>query len=617
MTDRNLAARSPSAALACLVAFGVAIRLWDFYAPPVDFHPFRQTQTLMVAQNFYEHSMNLFHPMVDWLSTDRTPERRPVGGTELCVVPWLTALLYHVFGVQDWVGRIVPLACTAWGIVYFYRLLRFYRPERDALFGAFLISVSPLYYVTGRVQMPEAFAFAMAFSGLYYFRRWLDTQSRADFAKTAATVALMLLGKPQLVVMGLPFCWLAYSQLGWRSLIRRPMLLLGALCVAPVLAYTAYSSTLTTASGISFAQPQLLNYRKLLESDYWWRMGDWTVRWTTDPFLLVLCAAGAAAACRKLNGLAASIALAGFAMLLIAPGGTFGNPQYLMIFPIAAILPASALGSVLIDKKQTERKFAVAILTLVSLVWSVYAIRGMNQPTGLPDYHCGEWLKQNTPEDALILVGNESPAPLYFAHRMGWISWYENYGEPIHLDYDLINRLGKRGCRYLAFTGPLFDDATLFQDTVFRDDMYRTYSSFHGGDFVVFALFRRASLELPESGAIDFADPASRKYVRGGWSCTAGIPVALPDSKPALEIVTVRPSRSLAITLSADAAMDVGIRVNGKDYAPITLVGANRPVTATVTTETLPEDGRYLIEFISSPLAQDIQFSLLGVAIQN
>ncbi|NIA14573.1 MAG: hypothetical protein GWP08_10880 [Nitrospiraceae bacterium] len=96
--------------LGTLLGLGVLLRLYHITAPPCDFLSWRDTQTLMVARNFYQESMNLFLPAVDWRTTDEVAARGLVGGTELMVVPYLTAILYHFFGIQFWVGRVVPIA---------------------------------------------------------------------------------------------------------------------------------------------------------------------------------------------------------------------------------------------------------------------------------------------------------------------------------------------------------------------------------------------------------------------------------------------------------------------------------------------------------------------------
>ena len=66
---------------------GLLLRLYELAAPPVDFLCWRDTQTLMVARNFYREGMNLFSPSVDWRTTTEFAVKGTVGGTELQVVP--------------------------------------------------------------------------------------------------------------------------------------------------------------------------------------------------------------------------------------------------------------------------------------------------------------------------------------------------------------------------------------------------------------------------------------------------------------------------------------------------------------------------------------------------
>lgn len=104
-----------------LIALGtLGVRLYHVIYPP---YSWRDTQTLMIARNYFREGMNLFAPSVNWRNLKEVAPRGLVGGTELNVTPYLTALLYRIFGIQYWVGRVVPIFFSLLGIVCFFRLV--------------------------------------------------------------------------------------------------------------------------------------------------------------------------------------------------------------------------------------------------------------------------------------------------------------------------------------------------------------------------------------------------------------------------------------------------------------------------------------------------------------
>ena len=83
------------------------------------------------------------------------------------------------------------------------------------------------------LQMPETFAYTMAFAMLYYGDRWLAESRERDFWLAAAFGALMPLAKLPLLVFGLPMAYLAWSRRGKRALGSPRLYLLAAIVLIP------------------------------------------------------------------------------------------------------------------------------------------------------------------------------------------------------------------------------------------------------------------------------------------------------------------------------------------------------------------------------------------------
>ena len=531
--------------LGLILALGLLLRLYHLNHPPVDFLSWRETQTLMVARNFYREGMNLFSPSVDWRTTVEVAPKGTVGGTELMVVPYLTACLYHVFGLRYWIGRVAPILFALVGTAYFYRLVeRFYGRRRAAL-SALLLTVSPYFLFCGRAHMPEPFAFAMFFAALHYYARWIESDANAGFCLAALACVLTLLGKPPLVIIAVPMGFLTLRRYGWRA-FRRPRLYLFALLVGlPAALYLLYSwKVLIPEAGLSFAQPGLLGYRRYLtDPAYYVDVGKTAALYALTPpvallALLALCFRPDAA--RKY--FVHAWCLGALALFLLMPGGCRANGYYHMVLaPPAVVLAAGALEAGL--NRRRLRVCTVAAL-LAAAGWSLHVAARLYEPQDLAAYHCGTWLEANTPADTLVLSASPNPATLYFADRVGWTTWSETYGKDAMFDHDLVNSVAGLGAAVLAVSDPWFDNPYYPQYQDIRDDLYDTYLCRHDEDFVVFSLRNRADLGLPEDGRIAFGTPEGRKYLRGTWG-------PIQEFEDGARFVTMGPAAVSRIRFSA------------------------------------------------------------------
>ena len=222
------------------------------------------------------------------------------------------------------------------------------------------------------------------------------------------------------------------------------------------------------------------------------------------------------------------------ASFLLVPGGNSVNGYYHMILvPPAVLLAAIPLNLLLKGRGECdyehehehehERKtwgisrfLGIAALILAGS-WSLYYVKLLYEPRYVSAYHCGEWIRENRPPDARVLTASPNPAALYFADRIGWTSWSEYYGKGAQFGHDLINKVLPLGATVLAIDNEQFDNAYYGQFNATRDNLYNTFTSYHGDNFVVFLVDRPADLALPPDRTLVFGVNATRKYLRGGW----------------------------------------------------------------------------------------------------
>ncbi len=559
--------------LVLLLIFGTGLRMYQILSPPIDFLSWRDTQTLMVARNFYRDGMNLFKPEVDWRTTDEVAEKGIVGGTELMVVPFLTAALYHVFGTTYWVGRLVPIAFAVAGIFFFHRLVERFHGPFCATVAALLLTVSPYYLYCGRCQMPEPFAFAMTFAVLLYYDRWLQTDRNRDYCLAALFSLLMLLGKPQMGVTVIPMAYLTFQTFGPAAFRKPRLYAFAAIVGVPFLAYMYWTSyVLIPETGISFANTGVFDWARYLgDPMYYVKILKSVWLWSVTPLVCVLACVGlilprqlqakTPAAPSRRNGGAyfAHTWLAGaVSLFVLMPGATAPNGYYqLVLAPPAALLAGRALAFGL----ERNKLWPVAgAATLAAAAYSVYVALRLFQPYYITDYRCGTWVRDNTPSDALVLTSSPSTTALYFADRVGWTSWQERYNKAATFNMDLVEKVRRLGASVVAVPQDTFDNAYYPQFNGIRDSLYDCYNCFKGAGFTVFFLDEPADLEIQSGQCVLFGNPESRKYLRGTWG---------PDQTAAdgTTFTTMGPGNKAHIRFEAQPA-PAYIELNVASWAP-------------------------------------------------
>ena len=228
-----------------LVLLAVAVRLIGFNAPYIDGHWIKQLQVAPIAKNFYLHGYNLLWPQADY-SADR-PNYIEI---EFQLVTFLTAMLWHVFGVHEWVGRLVTVGFSLGGMLLLWRLLARYLGEGAAEWGLLFYAFAPSSWYYSRALMSEPAMMFFSVGVVYCFSRYLGASpptpspgrggggnQAAWFLLTAACGMLAFLVKLPTVLLLLPLAYLAWDKWGWGFLRRGAVWALVVVTLAPALAY--------------------------------------------------------------------------------------------------------------------------------------------------------------------------------------------------------------------------------------------------------------------------------------------------------------------------------------------------------------------------------------------
>lgn len=416
-------------ALALIAVLFLFLRFRFFTSPLTDFHWQRQIDTAAIARNFYEEGMNIFYPRVDWRGI--TPGYVEM---EFPLYPYLIALLYHIFGVNDLLGRLVSIAFACGTFVFIYLLTRRMFGELPALFAVALFSFAPLAVYFTRTFQPESMYLFFATAAVYFYYRFLESDRNAY--AVYATVFLAVAGLLKIaifVALFFIFLGMGLAQRGIRMFADYRIWGIALLSVIPAVLWHFHAVQLYEQTHLSFSRwlmrrEAFFSLERFFDPKYLrFVFTDRFVADLTTPGFLV-AAAGTATAFFRKNARVVLWAVAGFIIyFFLFMQANYAHHYYQLIGMIAACLAAAAFGDWLISNKWVEtRKFTVAAVALVVLLVSgtFFYFQTTKRWYLRMDHfiEAGEALKAVSQPDDLVITYNTFGVPeiLYYAHRKGW-----------------------------------------------------------------------------------------------------------------------------------------------------------------------------------------------------
>ncbi len=233
--------------LGLIIVLGIAVRLYRIDGPFSDYHQYRQFDTAALARNLAEDSLNVFYPQVDWRGNSAGYVE-----VEFQAYTWMVAALYRVFGVHEWLARLLNIlfyACTA---LLLHHLTRVVFGRTAALFAAGFYSILPLAYFVSHTFQPDTFMVLCTLAGIYYFWMWTEEGSLKWLAVSALAIAISALIKPFCLYVAIPLLYLCWRKFGWRFLAK-PVLWVYAVAVAlPMAFWFIHAYHLWTVYGNTF-----------------------------------------------------------------------------------------------------------------------------------------------------------------------------------------------------------------------------------------------------------------------------------------------------------------------------------------------------------------------------
>ncbi len=462
--------------LIALMLFGLLCRLFNLATPLLDYHSWRQTDTAAIARNFYYNGFNIFYPQIDW------------GGAgpgyveaEFQLVPFIIAIFYKIFGVHEYVARLVIIAFSVGSIYLLYKMVRIYYSRRVAIFSAIFFIISPMELYFGRTVMPDSAMIFFSIGSLYFFNKWTNDEKNGSLILAIICTTLAFLVKISTLYLGLPLLWLAYTKYGKRFLFEPKLYIFTILIlIPPVMWYYFAHSVLAQYNTFDFwnlgSGSKFASLETLTDPWIYTTLATRLVIYIFTPVGLLLFIYALSLKTKLKDYVFHFWVLAVIIFFLLVPLGNIGNDYYQRaLIPAVAVFVGRALSEVY-EKKKILPFILVAFISISSVYYMAPAY-----DQGYVILDAGTMVDKVTSQNDLIITTSwigSSPNILYYSNRKGWVVPAERWSE------ETIEQMKVQGAKFLVIA----PQSLLSDNPQFANQIFSNYRSLIGSNFVIFDL---------------------------------------------------------------------------------------------------------------------------------
>jgi 4-amino-4-deoxy-L-arabinose transferase-like glycosyltransferase len=431
-----------------LAAF--VVRLIGIDQPFIDPWSWRQSDVAAIARNYFENGFHFTRPQIDWAGNERG-----FVGTEFPILPFVAAVFYKSFGVQEWLGRIQGVLFFVVTLPVFFGLVRRIFGETVALWATFFYAFAPLSIVASRAFIPDIPSLSLAIVGMYFFLRWMEEERFRWLILSAICVSLALLIKAPMAIIGAPLLYLAVGR--DRKMFARWELWFFALITlvpsavwywhAHRIAERFYPHHFFGAGGF-----------QIMSAGWYWGIVRQTAFSSLSLVLFALATIGAIVAPRGKYTRLFHWWLAAMLLFIFLVG--YGNRHQwyqLPLVPIAAVFAGCACAWIARTGIPRPLLMFGALLLVGSFALSSYfCAQPLYRPAAASLRDLGFELEEATTPNSLIIAATDGdPTVFYYAHRKGWHFLGDGVydGNPLDSAQIIANleKLRSRGATHLVF----------------------------------------------------------------------------------------------------------------------------------------------------------------------
>ena len=437
-----------------LIVLAITIRIYNINSPIIGIHSWRQSDTAAMSRNFYENGFNFFYPQIDW------------GGnspgyceTEFPIYSFIVALVYRLFGVSEFWGRLLSIIFFLVALYFLYKLLLKLLDKKIAFWSCLFFVMLPLNTYYSRTFQPESMLLMCSVIGIYYFTNWLDSQKLQDLILSGTFVALASLIKVlPIIYLGIPLFYLAWTKFGIRVFSQISLWIYSIFILASVALWYYHAHQLFLEYGNTFGfwsgSTNRYDYNIILTLHFWTEILFRTAVRHFAIFGFPIFILGLFINRKNQREYVLDIWLISVILTwILVPVTSLVHEYYQLPFMLPGVVFIGKACSHYWDKNTQKinnknRKALVLCLCLTLTASStIYIIDYMfkERIDKSAVLQLSQQVKQNTEAESLIISSTGSdPTLLYLSHRKGWLINHSDVTE------EYILSRAKFGAKYLV-----------------------------------------------------------------------------------------------------------------------------------------------------------------------
>ena len=419
------------------------LRLFNINYPIFDSHHWRQADGYAIARNFLEVDANILYPRIN-----HAGELSGIMGSEFPIMNYIVFLLYKIFGVHWWQGRLLNLITSSVGCFYFYKIIYKYI-NKTLAFNATIILLTSIWFAHSRKFMPDVFSTSLVIISVYYGISFLKEKGNfLNLILYTFFLSLGLLSKlPSFVIVAFLTPFIFENSIN----IKRKITFISFSIVSlfpTIWWYFYWAPYLTNTYGFNY-----FFMGDSISVGYHFLINDWNgllKRFYSDAFFFIafffyLMGLFLLIYKRNFKLLFIFISASILQIILMLKGGkSFVHHSYYIIpfVPVMALFSAYGLS---IIKSNKFRIILLIAIVIEGILNQQHDFR--KKPNQEYQLELSQITKNfSSPADLIAINGDTDPTLLYLAHRKGWTL---NSNEL--KNQTIINDLYFKGCQLMIW----------------------------------------------------------------------------------------------------------------------------------------------------------------------
>lgn len=441
-----------------LFCLAFILRFYKINSPIIGMHSWRQADTAAISRNYYENGYRFLYPQIDWGG-----DSQGYVETEFPIYSFIVALLYGVFGVHEFLGRLLSVIFAMISLYYLYFLLLKMSDRKTALWSCFFFAILPPLIFYSRTFQPESTLVMSLILGVYFFSQWMDTEKIIYFITSLIFIALACLIKIPSLYIGLPILYLAWMKSGKKIFYQISMWIYGLIVLLSVALWYYHAHRIHLKTGLTFGiweygLDKWGNWDLIFQWKFWNRIifqnlaEDYFVWIGFIIFVIGMFLKRKS----KLETLSDVWLMALVIYFIIVARGNYIHLYYQLPFMIPAVIYLGKVYAQHFHPKDLKNKktilLSAGLIGICLLTAGRYTIYIEKENTRNSDlYKLAEIVKDKIEDKALVIaIDNNDPTLLYLAHKKGWHAF------PNQLDTSFVTQKNNKGARYIIGNHNLF-----------------------------------------------------------------------------------------------------------------------------------------------------------------